>query len=337
MNTIVFCFPPSASGLARIAARVPDWELVLSDQSSIARDILRADVFCGHAKVPVDWDTVVRNGRLKWIQSSAAGLDHCLVPSVRASDILVSGASGLFADQVAEQTLALVYGLVRGLPAYFRAQQAKTFERLAFDDLRTKHVLVLGCGGNGQRISEQLSALCLRLVATDLFPGQVETGGDYEVVAADETDQWLAWADLVVCSLPLLPETAGFLNHRRLSLIRPGGYLVNVGRGPLVDETALVELLRAGHLRGAGLDVFVHEPPPADCPFWEMENVIMTPHVGAQSMSRYADVTDLFSENLRRWLAGETLINLVDSELGLPRPENRLAPDWRSEAWAGHI
>jgi phosphoglycerate dehydrogenase-like enzyme len=128
--------------------------------------------------------------------------------------------------------------------------------------------------------------------------------------------------------------TRGWLDARRLGLIRRGGYFVNVGRGPIVDETALTGLLQRGHLSGAGLDVFAVEPLPNSSPLWNMDNVIITPHVGAQSTTRYRDVTLLFTENVRRMGAGEPLINLVDRELGFPRPETRLRAGWRTASWA---
>lgn len=334
MNRIVLGYPVTPEQVGRIAAVANGWQVVAADPARVGEELLSAGIFCGHAKVPVDWDQVVARGQLQWIHSTAAGLDHCLVPPVLASPIPVSGSSGLFADQVAEQTLALLFGVIRGLPAFFRAQQARTFERLPVDDLRLKDVLVLGCGGNGREICERLVPLARSVTATDLFPGAVETGGRYAVRPAEETDRLLSAADVVISVLPLLPETERYLDLARLSRIRAGGYLINVGRGRLVDEVALVGLLQSGHLRAAGLDVFAEEPPPADHPFWTMPNLLMTPHVGAQSATRYEDVTRLFLENLRRWLAGQQLINAVDKKMGMPLPAVRLPAGWRNLPWA---
>ena len=127
---IVLCYPVEAAHIARItAAAPPDAEIIDAGQEGIAEALFEADIFCGHAKVPVDWDGVVRRGRLRWIQSSAAGMDHCLVPSVIESDIVVTSASGVLADQVAEHTLALLTAWTRQLPVFFRAQQRKEFIR----------------------------------------------------------------------------------------------------------------------------------------------------------------------------------------------------------------
>src|SRR5438045_1632238 len=132
---IVLCYPVEKRHIGQIAAAAPESELVDAGQERVAEEILRADVFCGHAKVPIDWDSVVQRGRLRWIQSSAAGLDHCLVPPVVASDIMITSASGVLADQVAEHALALTTALTRSLPVFFQAQKLKEFIRRPTRDL----------------------------------------------------------------------------------------------------------------------------------------------------------------------------------------------------------
>ncbi len=145
---IVLCYAVSERNIAQIQAAAPEAEIVNAGQENVASELPSADIFCGHAKVPVDWPAAVKQGRLRWIQSSAAGMDHCLVPAVIAADeIVVTSASGLFADQVAEQTLALLFGLVRSLPVFFRAQQRHDFTRRATSDLHGKTVGILGFGG----------------------------------------------------------------------------------------------------------------------------------------------------------------------------------------------
>ena len=123
---IVLCYVTKPCHLEQIAAVMPEAEIVDASQEQIAKEIFSADIFCGHAKVPVDWDGVVRQGRLQWIQSSAAGMDHCLVPSVIESDIVVTSASGALADQVAEHTIALMTAWTRSLPTFFRASRRRS-------------------------------------------------------------------------------------------------------------------------------------------------------------------------------------------------------------------
>ncbi len=315
---IVLCYPVEARHLAEIAAVAPDAEVIDAGQERIAQEILHADIFCGHAKThPVPWDKVIAQGRLKWIQSSAAGMDHCLVPSVVGSDVLVTSASGLFADQVAEQTLALLLGLLRGLPTFFRAMLKKEFIRRPTRDLHGATVGLVGFGGNGRRIAEVLAPFRTRILATDLFP--CDKPAHVEALwEADRLPELLALVDVLILTVPLNEHTVGMIGSRELALLRRDALLINVARGPVVVEKDLVAALESGRLAGAGLDVTEIEPLPESSPLWNLPNVIITPHVGAQSAKRYDDATRLFCDNLRRYLAGETLVNVVDKKLGFP-------------------
>jgi phosphoglycerate dehydrogenase-like enzyme len=165
--------------------------------------------------VPVPWPAVVRRGRLQWIQSSAAGLDHCLVPEVIASPIQVSSASGLFADQVAEQTLALLLGLLRSLRTFFRAQEAREFIRRPTRDLHGATVGIVGLGGNGTRLAEILRPFRTRLVATDMFPSDQPAGVVDALWPADQLPRLLAESDIVILCVPLNDQTHGMIAARR--------------------------------------------------------------------------------------------------------------------------
>lgn len=317
---IVLCYPVEDRHLRQIAAAAPAAEIIDAGQERIAEEILAADVYCGHAKVhPVPWDEVVRRGRLQWIQSSAAGMDHCLVPSVIASEIVVTSASGVLADQVAEHTLALTTGLLRSLPVFFRAQQKKEFIRRPTGDLHRATIGIVGFGGNGRRLAEVLRVFKGRIVATDVFPVDKPDYVD-QLWPADRLDDLLAASDIVILAAPLVPATRGMIDAQAIARMKPGSLLINMARGPLVVEGALAAALRSGHLAGAGLDVTEIEPLPPDSPLWDLPNCIITPHVGGQSVTRIDDMTNFFCENLLRWQAGRPLMNLVDKELGFPPP-----------------
>ena len=170
MKRIVLCFPVNQSQVKQIQDSVSEYEVVDARQENIATEILHADIFCGHTKVPTPWKKVVEQGRLKWIQSSAAGLDHCLVPAVIESEIQVSSASGLFANQVAEQTYALLFGLIRRIPGFIEASRKRVFVRTPTLDFHGKTVGIIGFGGNGRRIAELMGPFGNRILATDVFP-----------------------------------------------------------------------------------------------------------------------------------------------------------------------
>jgi D-3-phosphoglycerate dehydrogenase len=255
---------------------------------------------------------------LRWIQSSAAGIDHCLTPAVAASQIVVTSASGVFADQVAEQTLALLLGLLRSLPVFFRASQRKEFIRRPTADLHGTTIGVIGLGGNGRRLVELLAPFRTRILATDYFPvdrpPQVE-----QLLPPDQLGAILPQCDIVVLCVPLTDATRGMIDARALAAMKPGAVLINVARGPVVVESALVDALNTGHLGGAGLDVTEVEPLPTSSRLWDLSNVLITPHVGAQARTRYDDVTRLFVENLRSYQRHAPLVNVVDKQLGFPR------------------
>jgi phosphoglycerate dehydrogenase-like enzyme len=315
---IVLCYPASPQHIRQIEATMPGATVINAGQERIAHALFEADIFCGHAKVPVDWDGVVRQGRLRWIQSSAAGMDHCLVPSVIESDVIVTSASGLLADQVAEHTVALIAAWCRSLPAFFRAQQRKDFTRLPTRDVHRSTVGIVGFGGVGRRLARLLSVFRTRILAVDMFPLDRPEFVEH-LWPPERLDQLLGESDIVVLALPLNDMTRGILDARALARMKRDSLLVNVARGPLVVTDDLIGALRGGHLAGAVMDVTDPEPLPPDNPLWEMPNVIITPHVGGQSKTRQDDVTRLFCENLRRWKEGLPLINyLSDKRLGFP-------------------
>lgn len=333
-ETIVVCFPVSDLDVQTIqSAAGPNTRLIVSSQGQLPLDILEADIFCGHAKVPIDWEAVVQQGRLRWIQSSAAGLDHCLTPPVVQSSIVVSGCSGLFANQVAEQTLALTLGLVRRMPEFYQAQSRHEFERRPTDDLTGATVGLLGFGGNGQKIAECLLPMAGRVIATDLFADQVNVGG-VEVRPAKAIQSIFAESKFVISTLPLTSVTNKLVGRECFELMSRESYFINVGRGAVVDHDALVERLTHGMIAGVGLDVVDPEPLPPEHPLWLQDNVLITPHVGAQSRARVPSTVRLFLENMRRFRAGQKPINWVDRQLGFPRPEYRLTSQQRTEMLA---
>jgi D-3-phosphoglycerate dehydrogenase len=317
MSRLVLCYPVEPRHVARIAAAAPEAEIVDAGQERVAQELLDCDLFCGHPKVPVPWDDVVRRGRLRWIQSSAAGLDHCLVPAVVESDIVVTSASGVLADQVAEHTVALATALCRSLPVFFRAQQKREFVRRPTRDLHRATVGIVGLGGVGRRLAEVLAAFKTRILATDWYPVDRPPHVS-ELWPPDRLDDLLPNVEFLFLTAPLTPQTRGLIDARALARMRPGALLINAARGPLVVEAALVEALQSGHLAGAALDVTEQEPLPPTSRLWELPNVIITPHVAGQSARRIDDMTDFFCENLRRYRAGEPLLNLVDKRLGFP-------------------
>jgi len=324
---IVLCFPNQEKHRRRIAETAPWADVVDVPQERIAAELLEADIFCGHAKVPVDWEAVVRRGRLRWIQSSAAGMDHCLVPSVIDSDIIVTSASGLLADQVAEHTLALITAWLRSLPVFLRAQEKQEFIRRPTRDLHRTTVLIVGFGGVGRRLAQILQAFRTTLWAVDLFPVDCPPYVT-QLVSPEKLESLLPGADIVILSLPLNDQTRGLFDRRLFGMMKPNSLFVNVARGPIVVTNDLIDMITNGHLAGAVMDVTDPEPLPPGHPLWSTPNVIITPHVGGQSATRADDVVRIMCENLRRWHDGRPLVNLItDKRLGFPKRDGS-TPLW---------
>jgi phosphoglycerate dehydrogenase-like enzyme len=305
---IVLCYPVEPRHIEQIAAAAPHAQVVDAGQERIAEELLTADIFCGHCKVPVPWDEVVRQGRLRWIQSSAAGLDHCLVPSVVASEIAVTSASGVLANQVADHTIALVTGVLRSLPLFLRAQQKHEFIRRPTRDLHGKRVGIIGLGCNGRRLAEVLSVFQTHIIATDWFcvnkPPQVA-----EMLPADAVDKMLPRVDILILAAPLTNVTRHMIDSRRLALLPKGAIVVNVARGSLVVTEDFIAALESGHLGGAAVDVTDPEPLPATSRLWDLPNVIITPHNSANTPSSGEAANEIFLTNLAAYAKGEPLHN----------------------------
>ncbi len=252
---------------------------------------------------------------LRWVQSGGAGVERFLTPGFIASPIILTNAAGVYAIPIADHVLALMLALSRRLPLHFRNQQQRKWEWDGGDELNGKRLGIVGLGGIGSEVAKRARAFGMRVIATRRRPDRPSPFAD-EVRGADALPWLLAESDYVVLCAALTPETRHLIGEPELAAMKPTARLVNVGRGGLVDEPALIRALQAGRIAGAGLDVTEEEPLPADSPLWGMDNVIITPHSSGSSPRSHERLMDLFCENLRRWLAGEELLNVVDKEAG---------------------
>lgn len=271
------------------------------------------DVIFGN--VPVDF--VIRQRRLRWLQTVSAGVDSL---AARADELppglVITNGSGVYGPAGGDHVMAMILYFTRGLGHYTRAQLrgewAPDITRMA--RLLGQTLVVLGLGDLGQNVARRAKAFGMRVIGVKRTPGEVD--GVDRVVTLEAIDSVLPEADHLAITLPLTPATRGLLDRRRLALLPKGAFVYNIGRGAIIDEEALVEALHSGHLGGAGLDVFVKEPLPAGHPLWTFENVLITPHLGANTPRDHDIAADIFIPNWRRWRSGEPLENLVDLRLG---------------------
>lgn len=270
-------------------------------------------VIFGHP--PIDY--VVNQEQLAWVQTASAGVDWILhQPVPFPKKVKLTNGSGVYGPAGGDHVLAMMLYFSRGLYFYQRMKERGEWVRdLSYAKrLKGQTVCIVGLGDLGRNVAQRARAFGMKVVGVKRSPGPVE--GVDEVTTPDDIDRLLPTTDHLVITLPLTRETEGLISRERIQRLPRGAFLYNIGRGAVVDEEALVDALRSGHLGGAGLDVFVEEPLPAEHPFWSMENVVLTPHIGADTPWDNDFAAEIFIDNLKRFHAGEPLRNEVDLRAG---------------------
>jgi phosphoglycerate dehydrogenase-like enzyme len=276
---------------------------------------------------------LVRAPRLSWVHSATSGVERALTPAALERGVVVTNARGVFSRPIAEYVAMMILAVSRRLPQLLELQRERTWQPLEGTELRDVTVGIVGLGSIGRAVGALATAFGCRVVAVRRRAGP---GSEVEAAASDSGDdgrplgeimldrvggpetlpELLAESDFVVLAAPLTPETEHMINAETLALIKPGAWLINVARGRLIDERALIRALRDGNLGGAVLDTFVDEPLPPMSSFYDLPNVIVTPHT-AWSSGRVLDRSvELFCDNLRRFATGEPLLNVVDPDAG---------------------
>jgi phosphoglycerate dehydrogenase-like enzyme len=258
-------------------------------------------------------------GRLRWIQSPAAGVAALLFPALRQSDVILTNARGIHGDAMAEHVIGVLIVLFRQLHRALRHQAAHTWAKeplSSFRMLRGQRMAVVGLGAVGSAVAARAAAMGMEVVGVRRRVGPPSPPGVSAVYPAADLERVLADADVVVLAAPLTDGTRWLIGAEQLGRMKPDAVLVNIARGKLVCEDALAEALSAGAIGGAALDVFEHEPLDASSPLWDAPNVVITPHTAAFRGDYWALAADLFAANLRRFERGEVLANVVDKAAG---------------------
>jgi phosphoglycerate dehydrogenase-like enzyme len=268
-------------------------------------------IFGGHPKD----EHVDAAPRLKWVQSFSAGVNSFPMPKLRERSIPLTNASGAHSVQIAENIIAMVLAFSIRLPEFVRAQDSRLWRARELAPLKQEvegsAILIAGLGGIGLGLARKAKGLGMRVVGVrnrDLPPPPNVD----EIVPKDALLSALGRADHVALCLPLTEETTGFLGERELRAMKPSAFVYNVGRGKSIDREAMLRALREGWIAGAGLDVTDPEPLPEDDPLWGFPNVILSQHTSGSSPKLDRRVCDIFAANLRRFLRGEPMQNLVD-------------------------
>ncbi len=270
---------------------------------------------------------LARAPHLAWVHSATSGVERALTPASRERGLVVTNARGVFSRPIAEYVMMMILAVSRRLPQLLELQRERTWQPLEGAELRDVTVGIVGLGSIGRAVGALATAFGCRVVAVRRRPDADGAPADDEErsygelmldrVGGPETlPELLGESDFIVLAAPLTPETEDMINAETLAMVKPGAWLINVARGRLIDERALLRALRDGPLGGAVLDTFRDEPLPPMSSFYDLPNVIVTPHT-AWSSGRVLDRSvELFCDNLRRFAAGEPLLNVVDPAAG---------------------
>jgi phosphoglycerate dehydrogenase-like enzyme len=271
---------------------------------------------------------------LKWLQLLGAGCDHLQGNPLVDSGVLVSTASGVHATPIAEYVLAVILGFYRGLPKSYRAQYEKVWipqgeHVLTSREFRRRTVGIIGYGSIGREVARLAKPFGVKILAVKRDPSQLAEDGYSEphlgdpdgslpdtVYGIDDLEEVLSQADVVVLAMPSTVESKGMFGVKQFAAMKEGSYIVNIARGHVIDDDALIDALNNGPVLGAALDVFNQEPLPTDHPYWSMEQVILTSHLSGASRPHLRRVFEILCENIPRYLNDEKLLNQVDWSRG---------------------
>lgn len=261
--------------------------------------------------------------QLRWIHAPSAAVHQLLFPQLVKSEVVVTNSREVHGPVVAEHVIALIFALAKKIPQAVRLQEKRTWGQEAIwkqgahpREIAGATLGLIGVGSIGRRVAQMASALSMRVIAVREHPEKGKPDGVQAVFAPSQLDDMLRQSDYVVLAAPLIAATQGLINADRLAVMKPEACLINVGRGAQVDEAALITALSTRRIAGAALDVFEREPLPSESPLWNVDNLLITPHTAGLTEKLWHRHYDLFSDNLRRYLARQPLQFVVDKQKG---------------------
>ena len=289
-------------------------------------DYKRVDEEIVNAEIAITWSIrpqqIAAAKKLRWIHSPAAAVHQLIFPELVNSDIILTNAREVHGPVVAEHVIALIFALAKKIPGSVRLQQKHVWgQQILWDELpRVREIAgatvgLIGLGSIGRAVARIAKSMGMRVLTVREHPEKGSEDTD-AVLGPAQIDEVFRQANYIVLAAPVTAGTKAIANAARLALMKPDACLINVGRGPLVDESALAAALREKKIGGAALDVFPKEPLPADSPLWDVPNLLITPHTAALTDKLWERHYALFSENLCRYLNGEPLLGIVDKSKG---------------------
>jgi len=290
-----------------------------SDEKELLHLVENADIlFAGHFSLEI----FSKAKKLKWIQTVGAGVNRFLLPEVVKSGVIVTNAGGVHPIPISEHVIGLMLCFCRKLHFFVRNQMERKWERNEaelmeqIEELSGKTVGIVGLGKIGSELAKKTKCLGMKVIATKRNPNVPKPIYVDKLVNPENLKELLAESDFVVLTLPLTKETDGMLGEAQLRSMKRTSYLINVGRGRIVQEEKLVQALKEGWIAGAGLDTFEIEPLPKNSELWHMKSVIITPHVAGATPYYFERLIDIFCEDLNLFIHNEPMINVVDKIIG---------------------
>ncbi len=293
-----------------VEARVPGVDLRVARTPPETRDLVgEADALLA---TYVGTDLLEAAPNLQWIQALSSGVDFLDLEAIADHGVALTNAAGVHAEPIAEQVVGYLLTFERGIHTGIRQQQEGVWQRYSGGEIRGKTLGIVGLGAIGSRTAEYAQAFGMTVVGTKRDPGAAPAAAD-EVYAPGELFEVLSQSEYVLLSCPLTPETRGLVGSEELGAMNGDAVLVNVARGEVVDEDALVYALQQGGIRGAALDVFEAEPLPPESVLWNLPNVVVTPHMAGSTPHKFERVAELFAENYQAFADGrlDALTNRV--------------------------
>ncbi|MGD0215218.1 MAG: D-2-hydroxyacid dehydrogenase [Terriglobales bacterium] len=304
----------------RLRHAFPQIEIVhLPDYKRVDEEIVDAEMVIAWSIRP---EQIAAAKKLRWLHCPAAAVHQLIFPELVNSKVVLTNAREVHGPVVAEHVIALIFALAKKIPGSVRLQEKHIWgQQILWDELpRVREVAgatvgLVGLGSIGRAVAKSARALSMRVIAVREHPEKGREGAD-AVFSPAQIDEIFRQSDYVVLAAPVTASTTAIASAERLALMKPDACLINVGRGPLVDEPAIIAALRGKKMGGAALDVFPQEPLAADSPLWDAPNLLITPHTAALTDKLWERHYALFSENLRRYLNGEPLLAVVDKQKG---------------------
>jgi phosphoglycerate dehydrogenase-like enzyme len=257
---------------------------------------------------------ISETSNLQWVHTISAGVEHVLFPDLIESDIVLTNASGVFNVPIAEMVLSYMLAVAKRLPDFLIQQRDHRWNTLRLEELRGQTAGIVGMGSIGTEVARLCQTFGMTVLGLQRHAEPSQHAD--EVLPSEDLHDLMSRSDFVVIAAPLTEETRGMIGATEIAAMRPDAWLINIARGAIVDQPALIEALEEERIGGACLDVFAEEPLPEGSPLWNLPNVIITPHNSWSSPHLEDRAADLFLENLERYVAGRPLMNVVDKEAG---------------------